>query len=810
MIVGLGEAADHPDQDLGRKAQGLADLMAAGFDVPDGFVLTDTWLRRVEDEPAVREQWAADLAGQLARWEPGTLFAVRSSSADEDLDDLSFAGQYRTLLDVPADGVLEAALECRASARSEAVLTYRTDHGLTSDGQFCVLVQQMVPASHAGVAFSINPLTGADTEVVVEVVEGLGEALVSGQVRPERFVDDWWHATSVETTDLLSPAQQAAVVELTLAVQTHLGHPCDLEFAITGAADQPRVHLLQARPITRVHHAGITDQWTNADFKDGGVSSTVCTPMMWSLYESIWERWLARFMLDSALLTRDDLRQLGRMFFGRPYWNLSVVKQAMAVVPGYVERQFDEELGVRVTYAGPGATTPTTPRTLARIAQVAWRQRSILTEHRDTVEQTQADLLARADQVQTELDTRPGPDQTAALWRRLVHHDYQRSEGTYFWQIFLNTIHQQLARERIQKVVGDVGYFHLISGLPVVSHLRPFHDAWTTSRAIHDDPASLAWWTTTPREQIVEALDAGDQRHHLDEVRAIIAEHGHHSVRELDITHPNFDQDHLAVVTMVADTVALDDSYSPDHDRARLESTYTQTLAQGLSSLPRWRRARFARTVERTRTMLWWREELRDTSTRYYHLLRQACLQLSSHLAEAGTLDQVDDIWFTTVTEVTDHLEGRLDADHLRRRVARHRRYHDSFRQFTPPNELGRSFDAQVEAATASGDGTLVGLGASPGRVTGTARVVQGLEEVDRIQPGDILVTRFTDTGWTGKFALVQAVVTEYGGVLCHASIVSREYGIPCVVALHDAMRHVPDGATITVDGSSGEVVIHL
>ena len=93
--------------------------------------------------------------------------------------------------------------------------------------------------------------------------------------------------------------------------------------------------------------------------------------------------------------------------------------------------------------------------------------------------------------------------------------------------------------------------------------------------------------------------------------------------------------------------------------------------------------------------------------------------------------------------------------------------------------------------------------------MTGTARVIKDFSEIDRLSSGEILVTRFTDTGWTPTFAILKGIVTEYGGILCHAAIVSREYGIPAVVACHDVMDKVKDGQTITINGTTGEVIIN-
>ena len=102
----------------------------------------------------------------------------------------------------------------------------------------------------------------------------------------------------------------------------------------------------------------------------------------------------------------------------------------------------------------------------------------------------------------------------------------------------------------------------------------------------------------------------------------------------------------------------------------------------------------------------------------------------------------------------------------------------------------------------------LSGIGCSCFKATGTARIVRSLDETDRLREGDILITKFTDTGWTGKFAMLGGIVTEYGGILCHAAIVSREYGIPCVVCAENATKLIRDGETITINGETGEIIL--
>ena len=121
-------------------------------------------------------------------------------------------------------------------------------------------------------------------------------------------------------------------------------------------------------------------------------------------------------------------------------------------------------------------------------------------------------------------------------------------------------------------------------------------------------------------------------------------------------------------------------------------------------------------------------------------------------------------------------------------------------------NEIGQ--DLGVSDAVKKPNSVIKGLGANNGKVVGIARVIESFDEINRLQKNDILVTKFTDTGWTPKFAILSGIVTEYGGILCHAAIVSREYGIPAIVSCHDVMSKIKDGQKIMIDGTSGIVAI--
>jgi phosphoenolpyruvate synthase/pyruvate phosphate dikinase len=204
----------------------------------------------------------------------GKRYAVRSSALDEDSARYSFAGQYETALGLSSvHDIITAIGACVHSADSARIAAYRSASVQESTSAVGVLVQEMVPADRAGVAFTINPLTGAN-EIVIDASFGLGDLLVSGQITPDEFIID----TSCQVSKLtvgskrlmsvlthhgiirtpvpeslqvipsLSDGQLKEIISAARACESALGHPVDLEWAVSGNM----LFILQARPITAI------------------------------------------------------------------------------------------------------------------------------------------------------------------------------------------------------------------------------------------------------------------------------------------------------------------------------------------------------------------------------------------------------------------------------------------------------------------------------------------------------------------------------------------------------------------------------
>jgi len=250
----------------------------------------------------------------------------------------------------------------------------------------------------------------------------------------------------------------------------------------------------------------------------------------------------------------------------------------------------------------------------------------------------------------------------------------------------------------------------------------------------------------------------------------------------------------------------------PSEDRqrelaARLEALTAQCLAV-LGDRPRLQ-ARFQALLAVAQRYAVLREQQARQLTLGWPLLRRCALRLGEILRAHGVIDQAEDVFFLSRTEL-DTRTSLQELVHQRRAAwERQRRLLAPLTIGRPPRLIAKELLAAVEAVRTTSpvpEGAIVGQPASPGRASGPVRIVHGPGDFDRFQPGEVLVARATAPAWTPLFARAVAVVTDGGTLAAHASLVAREYGIPAVVATGDATARLADGQVVTVDGGAGTV----
>ena len=218
--------------------------------------------------------------------------------------------------------------------------------------------------------FNIDPISGREEHTLIECCYGLGEKLVSGLVSPTRFIVNNTSGnidTSEPGAEKVELGQEMLfeLIDVCSKIQRHYGSAQDIEWAFD---EDGKLWILQSRPITSIKWRTDLDEFTNADLKDGGISSKVCSPLMFSLYELAMVSSMKNYFHNIKLIDKSIDQTWFVFHYGRGYWNSGVIKRALHKIPGFSEKNFDQDLGIQKAYPGDGVghRTATNPITVAR------------------------------------------------------------------------------------------------------------------------------------------------------------------------------------------------------------------------------------------------------------------------------------------------------------------------------------------------------------------------------------------------------------------------------------------------------------
>lgn len=293
-----------------------------------------------------------------------------------------------------------------------------------------------------------------------------------------------------------------------------------------------------------------------------------------------------------------------------------------------------------------------------------------------------------------------------------------------------------------------------------------------------------------------------------DEFDEFIHRYGFRVQGEADPTVPDWSENPTFVVSQVRSMLALKPAESPGAHQKTAASARLKLEKHVRASLSAELRPAFDAALVPAQRFTAMRELTKAVWVLGTRRMRPPLLAVADGLVAAGRLKNADDMVFCTYREVEAMSKGK-SVDGLAASIARRKKQRKQAEDYTLPDAwVGNVVPAKRRKVAASK--SLTGLGVSAGVAVGRARIILNTEAAfaREIEPGDVLVAPFTDTPWTPLFIPAAAVVVETGGMLSHAATVAREFGIPCVVLVHDATRIIGEGDTVRVDGTAGTVTI--
>ena len=867
---------------IGPKAMSLIRLRRAGLAVPASFCVTEAVLREHLERNNLIER-VKSLVDELTQARPdarGTLLsdlrqviieapladhtrqqiekhynalgaehvAVRSSGTAEDLPGHSFAGQHDSYLGIANfDDCIAAVKNCWASLWTLRAYEYRERNGFDHlNIGMAVIVQTLVAADTSGVVFTADPLTGAGGNIVIEACFGLGQALVSGKVTPDRFVVrknklKLWSRTISEKkiecvidTDgsveervaskdrsnalTLNKRQMTRLARLAIRIEAEFGCPQDIEWAISAG----RIYLLQSRPITALP---AEKSWEDRQIWCGSPVREVVPDVVTPVTVSMFEEMLAGLfdpIFRLLCVDRGD-HPVFDVIAGRVYFNANIWASVIGCLPG--TGNFNG-----TTFAGShrglqAATQRLQVATEEDLPDLRHKRFRFYLKLPLIIAGSLRNTPARGRRILAEIGAK------ADRWFCLDATDLACEQITECLEQLMSQFSELLSHMIYlfgmvatypvlqwvcTKWLSDDGSCapQLLAGVGDMVDADAGLDLWRlASAADKSDDVKALMLSDDDWDALEGRLSKSDQgRDFLKSWQEFMHNNGHHCRGEIELYNRRWFETPDYILKLVRGYMSQIDKIDPVKNHA--------DRAEQRLQLERQCRRRLRNPIKRlifnhylVHSQQGWvfRENVKSEVVKLLTAMRKLLLELGKKLVDKKVLAEQDDIFFLRLDEMSPVVKGSADFD-IRKIIASRRAEYDKNCLITPPDVVFGKFDLDtcIYPEPDEHAEVLHGLAVSPGVVTGKARVILRADADEHLLADEILVAPFTDPGWTPYFVPAAAIVMDEGGVISHGSIIAREYGLPAVVNVGSATRIIKTGQMIRVDGDRGVVTILL
>jgi phosphoenolpyruvate synthase/pyruvate phosphate dikinase len=751
-------------------------------------------------------------------------YAVRSSATAEDLPHASFAGQQDTYLNIIGiDAILQHISLCWASLFTDRAVIYRMQNGFDhSQVYLAVIVQRMVFPQASGILFTADPMTSNRKRLSIDASYGLGEALVSGLVSADSYtVQDgeivnkriatkklaiYGRKEGGTETKQLEPDQQTSqtltdqqIVQLALIgrqIEANFGSPQDIEWCLA----EDTFYIVQSRPITTLYPIPVANDQENHVYLSVGHQQMMTDP--------IKPLGLSFYLLITPAPMR---RAGGRLFIDvAPRLSTPVGREALLTTIGsdplikgalmtIIERDFIKLLPNDQTAAMPG------------------RSNTDMLEQIESKPNIVSDLIqsnrASVEELKQNIQTKSGPDVLD-----FILEDIQQLKKILFdplsTAVFMTAINASLwINEKMNEWLGEKNAADTLSqsvpynitsemGLAlmgVADRIRPYPDVIDYLQHVKDD---------TFLDELVK-FEGGQEAH--DAIYSYLDKYGMRCAGEIDISRTRWSEKPITLVPMILGNIK---AFEPNEGHRKFEQgrqealEKEQELLARLNQLPdgEQKAEETKRMIRRIRNFIGYREYPKYGWVSRYFVYKQAFLKEAEQLVQGGVILEKEDIFYLFFEELHEVVRTKkLDYQIISKRKEDYK----LFEKLTPPRVI--TSDGEIISGTYNRENlpadAIVGLPVSSGVIEGRARVILNMEDAI-LEDGDILVTAFTDPGWTPLFVSIKGLVTEVGGLMTHGAVIAREYGLPAVVGVENATKLIKDGQRIRVNGTDGYIEI--
>ncbi|MCC2409514.1 phosphoenolpyruvate synthase [Bacillus paranthracis] len=764
----------------------------------------------------------------LSRFGNEHAYAVRSSATAEDLPYASFAGQQDTYLNIIGkEAILQHVRKCWASLFTERAVMYRMQNGFEHNQvSICVVVQKMVFPEASGILFTADPITSSRKILSIDASFGLGEALVSGLVSADNYkvkegeiVDKVISTKKVaiyalkeggtETKQInsaqqkiqtLSEQQILQLEQIGRQIEAYFGCPQDIEWCLA----RNTFYIVQSRPITTLYPI--------PEENDGGNHVYISVGHQQMMTDAMKPLGLSFFLLTTSAPMR---KAGGRLFVDATQQLASpasrdylintlgksdpLIRDALTTVverDNFITLLPDEETEKSASKSKPPVSSrPEIENDPAIVTELIKNSEVSLEELKETMQlKSGVDVLDFILEDIQQLKKVLFNPQSIAVIMAGMNASTWINEKMEQWLGEKNAA-DTLSQSVQNNITSEMG----LALMEVADVIRPYEEVIAYLQHVENDSFL---------DELVQFKDGEKAREAID---AFLNKYGMRCSGEIDITKTRWSEKPTTIIPMILNNIRdFEYGASKRNFEEGLQEALKkeEELVDRLQQLPDGKQKveETKRMIRNIRNFIGYREYPKYGMINRYFIYKQALLKEAEQLVQSGVIHEVDDIYYLTFEELHEVVRTKKLNYEL---IHKQKNDYKLYEKLTPPRIMtsdGEIITGKYKRENLPAD-AIAGLPVSSGVVEGRARVILNMEEAN-LEEGDILVTAFTDPGWTPLFVSIKGLVTEVGGLMTHGAVIAREYGLPAVVGVENATKLIKDGQRIRVHGTEGYIEV--